>query len=298
MLNLYDLQAFLSVAESGSFSRAAARLHLTQPAVSKRIQALESSVQARLFDRVGRQIYLTDAGRTLLPRAADLLRQALDAERLVQELADQVTGTLGLVTSHHVGLHRLAPVLRAFIRRYPDVQLDIRFEDSEAAHDLVRHAASEIAVVTLDPEGSGELDAQPLWHDPLCFIVAEDHPLARRLGRLGFTELAAARPVLPGTGTFTGRIVMDAFAAAGVPLRPSLATNYLETIAMLAGIGLGWSVLPRSMVRAPLVELETEVPPLARTLGCVTNPRRTLSNAARAFREVLGEFADDAPRAA
>jgi DNA-binding transcriptional LysR family regulator len=296
MLSLYDLQAFVAVAESGSFSKAAARLHLTQPAVSKRIQALEGAMRARLFDRVGRQIYLTDAGRTLLPRAADLLRQALDTLRLVQELDDQVSGTLGLVTSHHVGLHRLAPVLRAFTRRYPDVQLDIRFEDSEAAHDLVRHAESEIAVVTLDPEGTAELDAEPLWHDPLCFIVAEDHPLARVRGRLDFLELAAARPVLPGPGTFTGRIVMDAFAAAGVPLRASLATNYLETIAMLVGIGLGWSVLPRSMVRAPLVEIETAVPPLARMLGCVTNPRRTLSNAARAFYGVLEDFADTVPR--
>jgi DNA-binding transcriptional LysR family regulator len=101
--------------------------------------------------------------------------------------------------------------------------------------------------------------------------------------------------VLPGLGTFTGRIVTDAFAAVGIELRPNLATNYLETIAMLVGIGLGWSVLPRSMIRAPLVELETTIPPLSRTLGCVTHPRRTLSNAARAFREVLESYGD--PRA-
>lgn len=291
MINLNDMQAFLAVAECQSFSRAAERLHLTQPAVSKRIQALEAALEVRLFDRVGKQIYLTDAGRTLLPHGLALLRHALDTQRLLRELGDQVTGTLGLVTSHHVGLHRLAPVLRAFTRRYPDVQLDIRFEDSEEAHGLIRRAASEIAVVTLDPAGAGDLAADPLWHDPLCFTVAEDHPLARA-GRLSFAELAAARPVLPGLGTYTGRIVMDAFATAGIALRPNLATNYLETIAMLVGIGLGWGVLPRSMIRPPLVELATDVPPLSRTLGCVTHPRRTLSNAARAFREVLDLYAD------
>jgi DNA-binding transcriptional LysR family regulator len=295
MINLNDIQAFLAVAESQSFSRAATRLHLTQPAVSKRIQALETALGARLFDRVGKQIYLTDAGRTLLPRAEALLRQALDTQRVVQELDDQVSGSLGLVTSHHIGLHRLAPVLRAFTRAYPDVQLDIRFEDSEAAHDLIRRADSEIAVVTLDPAGAGELAATPLWHDPLCFTVAEDHPLARADHPLGYAELAAARPVLPGLGTFTGRIVTDAFAAVGIDLRPNLATNYLETIAMLVGIGLGWSVLPRSMIHAPLVELATAVPPLSRTLGCVTHPRRTLSNAARAFRDVLEGYADPLP---
>jgi DNA-binding transcriptional LysR family regulator len=294
MLNLNDLHAFLAVAESQSFSRAASRLHLTQPAVSKRVQALESALGARLFDRVGKQVYLTDAGRTLRPRAESLLRQAQDTQRLLQELGDQVSGSLGLVTSHHVGLHRLAPVLRAFTRRYPDVQLDIRFEDSEAAHDLIRRAESEIAVVTLNPAGAGELSVTQLWHDPLCFTVAEDHPLAKAGHPLGYAELAASRPVLPGLGTFTGRIVTDAFAAAGIELRPNLATNYLETIAMLVGIGLGWSVLPRSMIRAPLVELATEVPPLSRTLGFVTHPRRTLSNAARAFRDVLQTYADPA----
>jgi len=293
MINLNDVQAFLAVADCQSFSKAADRLHLTQPAVSKRIQALEAAVAARLFDRVGKQIYLTDAGRVLLPRAEALLRQVLDTQRLLKELDDQVSGTLGLVTSHHVGLHRLAPVLRAFTRRYPDVQLDIRFEDSEEAHNLVRRAESEIAVVTLDPKGDTGLASTALWDDPLCFTVGEDHPLARA-GRLDLTALAAGRPVLPGLGTYTGRIVMDAFAAEGIALRPNLVTNYLETIAMLVGIGLGWSVLPKSMIRAPLVVLETSAPSLRRTLGCVTNPRRTLSNAARAFSDVLMEYADPA----
>ncbi|MFM8356715.1 MAG: LysR family transcriptional regulator substrate-binding protein, partial [Gammaproteobacteria bacterium] len=119
------------------------------------------------------------------------------------------------------------------------------------------------------------------------------HPLTRA-GIVEFVDLAAERPVLPGPGTFTGRIVADAFAAAGISLRPNLATNYLETIAMLTSIGLGWSVLPRTMIRPPLVELNTRVPALARTLGCLTHPQRQLSNAARAFRSVLLEFADEA----
>jgi DNA-binding transcriptional LysR family regulator len=298
MLNLNDLQAFLTVAELESFSRAASRLHLTQPAVSKRIQSLEYALGARLFDRVGKQVYLTDAGRTLLPHGERLLRQALDAQRLVRELGDGVRGSLGLVTSHHIGLHRLAPVLKAFSRQFPEVHLDIRFEDSEEAHNLIRRAESEIAVVTLDPAGTGELSADPLWDDPLSFFVADDHPLARVGRPLTLPELAQAPPVLPGLGTYTGRIVMDAFANAGIELRPNLATNYLETIAMLVGTGLGWGVLPRTMIKPPLVELATEVPPLRRTLGCVTHPRRTLSNAAKAFRTVLESYADPLPAGA
>jgi DNA-binding transcriptional LysR family regulator len=285
----------VAVADCGSFSRAAEHLHLTQPAVSKRIQALESLLECRLFDRVGKRIYLTDAGRVLRPRAEALLRNMLDTRRELKDLDRRVAGELGLTTSHHVGLHRLAPALRTFTHRYPEVQLDIRFEDSEEAHHLVRRAETEIAVVTLDPQGDPELESRVLWDDPLVFVASGEHELAGQ-SRLTLARLAHARPVLPGLATYTGRIVMDAFANAGITLRPNLATNYLETIAMLVGIGLGWSVLPSSMIKPPLVVLQTDAPPLRRRLGYVTNPRRSLSNAARAFQEVLLGYADHPAR--
>ena len=289
----HDLQAFIAVADLGSFSRAGERLHLTQPAVSKRVQALETQLGVRLLDRIGKRVYLTDAGRLLKPRAEDLIRSMQETQRMVQDMEANVSGVLSLATSHHVGLHRLAPILRDFTQRFPEVNLNIRFEDSEDAHDLVRRAETEIAVVTLNPLGDSDLHYQPLWDDPLCFVASRDHELATR-GHLTLQDLAASTPVLPGLGTYTGRIVVDAFAAAGIPLTPNLATNYLETIAMLVSIGLGWSVLPSSMIKPPLLILDTEAPALRRSLGSVTNPRRTLSNAARAFRDVLKAYADPA----
>jgi DNA-binding transcriptional LysR family regulator len=290
-MHWHDLQAFIAVADLGSFSRAGERLHLTQPAVSKRVQALEAQLGVRLLDRIGKQVYLTDAGRLLKPRAEDLIRSMQETQRMVQDMEASVSGVLSLATSHHVGLHRLAPILRAFTQRFPEVNLDIRFEDSENAHDMVRRVETEIAVVTLNPLGDPDLHYQLLWDDPLCFVASKDHELATR-GPLTLQDLAASTPVLPGLDTYTGRIVVDAFSAAGIPLTPNLATNYLETIAMLVSIGLGWSVLPSSMIKAPLLILNTEAPALRRSLGCVTNPRRTLSNAARAFRDVLQAYAD------
>lgn len=290
-MNGSDLETFLAVAETGSFSLAAARLHLTQPAVSKRIQALESALATPLFDRVGKQVDLTHGGRLLLPRARSLLAAMADTERLLRNLNERISGSLHLATSHHVGLHRLAPVLKAFSDTYREVRLDIRFEDSEAAHELIRRGESELAVVTLDPNGPAELNYLELWDDPLCFIVAADHPLAGR-GAVTLAELARHPAILPGLATYTGRIVAELFQAREIPLRSHLATNYLETISMLAGIGLGWSVLPASMLTGSLVALSTDAPPLKRILGCVTNPARTRSNAAAAFLSVLEEFAD------
>ncbi|MGE0622500.1 MAG: LysR family transcriptional regulator [Pseudomonadales bacterium] len=290
-MDLPDLETFVAVAECRSFSRAGERLHLTQPAVSKRIQALEASLSTPLFDRVGKQVELTHGGRLLLPRARTLLAGMADTRRLLANLSEQVAGSLHLATSHHVGLHRLAPVLKTFSDRYPDVQLDIRFEDSEEAHDLVRRGDSELAVVTLDPAGASGLTSIALWDDPLVFLVAADHPLAGRPS-IGLAELADHPAILPGLATYTGRIVAELFASRGIALTSHLATNYLETISMLAGIGLGWSVLPTSMLTDGLVPLTTDAPPLRRTLGCVTNPARTRSNAADAFMSVLKEFAD------
>jgi len=258
--------------------------------MTRRIQQLESRLDARLFDRVGKRVHLTDAGQLLVPRAREMLTSLADARRAIGNLEAEIGGTLKLATSHHIGLHRLAPVLKQFSRTYPDVQLDIRFEDSEAAHDLVRHGDSELAVVTLNPAGEPDLSATSLWEDELCFVCAADHPLSGK-SVLELAELADYPVILPGLGTYTGRIVADLFESAAIPLAATLSTNYLETISMLVGIGLGWSVLPRSMTRE-LHILNTRAPAIGRSLGCVTNPRRTLSSAANAFIDVLARSAE------
>ena len=295
-MDFSELEAFVAVAELRSFSKAGERLHLTQPAVTKRIKTLEASLATRLFDRLGKQVDLTHGGQLLMPRAGDLLAAKADTERLLRNLNEQISGSLRLATSHHVGLHRLAPVMKAFSDDFIDVQLDIRFEDSEAAHELVRRGESELAVVTLDPAGEADLNYAPLWDDPLCFLVAADHPLARTQADsappISLPELARFPAILPGLATYTGRIVAELFSSREIALSSHLSTNYLETISMLAGIGLGWSVLPASMVTGNLVRLATDAPPLRRTLGCVTNPKRTQSNAATTFMAVLRRFAD------
>ncbi len=118
-MDLNSLNTFIAIAETGSFSEAGERLHLTQPAVSKRIAALEQQLNARLFDRVGREVNLTEAGRALLPRAYQLLNVLDDTRRALNNLTGEVSGRLVLATSHHIGLHRLPPLLRAFTPATP-----------------------------------------------------------------------------------------------------------------------------------------------------------------------------------
>ncbi|MEE2782094.1 MAG: LysR family transcriptional regulator [Pseudomonadota bacterium] len=286
-MNSSELKTFITVAQASSISHAARQLHLTQPAVSKRIQGLENHLGTSLFDRVGKRLHLTQAGKLLKPEAELLLSHWTDTERRLRSLSEEVTGTLNIATSHHVGLHRLAPVLTAFRQAYPDVRLNIAFEDSEIAHMMMRQGDIELAVATLDPDGSDDLQVEPIWDDPLVFV--DDRP-----GTTSLDALAQRPCVLPGTGTYTGRIVLHRFAQVGIDLEPTMSTNYLETLSMLVSVGLGWSVLPVSM-SAKVFQLDVHTQPMARTLGVITNPQRAMTNGARAFLEILKSYADVEP---
>jgi len=280
------LSAFLEVADSQSFSKAGQRLHLSQPAISKRIAALETVLGSPLFDRVGRQIRLTDAGRTLLPYARQVLQQIADGHRALAELSGEVSGRLSIGTSHHIGLHRLPPVLRAFTNRYPDVDLDIQFMDSEDACEAVLHGRLELGIVTLPTEPIDNLIVLPIWDDPLAVVVAPTHPLAGKK-RPRLTDLAQHPAVLPDDRTYTHRIVTAALREHGVAPRVRMATNYLETLKMLVAIGLGWSVLPASMIDDSIMAISIPGLRMQRKLGAVSHRRRTLSRAAQALLRAL-----------
>lgn len=289
-MDFIELSAFIAVAESGSFSLAAEALHLTQPAVSKRVAVLEDELGTALFDRAGRGVRLTRAGEVLLPRARHLLQELADSQLAVLNLAGTVGGRLSIGTSHHIGLHRLPPVLKAYRRRYPDVELDIHFLSSEAACQAVRRRDLELAVVTLPETASPPLRLQPIWDDPLTVVVAEDDPLAGR--RRVEPATLAEHPAIFPTGDTATRALIDArLAELALHPRVLMETNFLETIKMMVGVGLGWSILPETMARDTIASLRIDGLRLSRRLGIVSHAKRNLSNAAEALIEVVGEFA-------
>lgn len=285
-MDLANLNAFIAIAEAGSFSEAAERLHLTQPAVSKRIAGLEQQLDTRLFDRLGREVSLTEAGRALLPRAYQILNVLDDTRRALTNLNGEVSGRLTLATSHHIGLHRLPPLLRAFTRQHPQVALDIQFLDSEVAYEEILHGRAELAVITLAPETREPVHAVAVWDDPLDFVAAPEHPLARN-GAVTLADVALHPAVFPGGNTFTHHIVQGLFQAQGLIPNIAMSTNYLETIKMMVSIGLAWSVLPRTMLDDQVVRLPLPGIQLQRRLGYILHRERTLSNAARAFMALL-----------
>ena len=285
-MDIPNLNAFVAVADSGSFSEASEHLYLTQPAISKRVSALEAELDAQLFDRIGRKVTLTEAGTALLSRARNILQQVDDSKRAIQNLSGHIAGKLSIGTSHHIGLHRLPPVLRAFTSAYPEVELDLHFMDSEEACHAIEHGELELAIVTLPLEPAKVLQTYEVWPDPLDIVVNQSHPLAL-LNKITTKQLAKYSAILPTRGTYTRQIFEHTMRKHKLELKVGLSTNYLETIKMMVSVGLGWSVLPRSMLNKELKTLHIEGINLERKLGIVWHSGHTLSNAATAMSEIL-----------
>ena len=288
MIDLDGIKAFKTVADTQSFSQAANLLHLTQPAVSKRIALLESQMGVRLFDRIGRTVTLTEAGRTLEPRARSILLSIDDTQRVISNLAGNISGSLSLATSHHIGLWHLPEILREYSQRFPDVSLDLHFMDSEVAHEQIIQGNLELGIITLAPTGHERLAATPIWRDELVFVCSKDHELVKS-EKVYIEQLPDFPAILPDMTTFTGRIVKKLFQEYGLSLNVSMSTNYLETIKMLVSVGLGWSVLPISMLDDKMHILNVPHSIITRELGVIHHVQRTMSNAGAAFLELLKE---------
>jgi len=282
-VDINTLKAFVAVADTSSFSLAAERIYLTQPAVSKRIASLEAELGVKLFDRLGKTTNLNEAGRKLLPRANNMLQEMEDIQRSISNLSGDVGGILKMGTSHHIGLHRLPPILRRFRQDHPDVQLDIRFLGSEAACHAVAQGKLELGIVTLPTEIPSSLNIIQIWHDPLNLVVSCDHPLAQ-ISHTTLEELVKHPALLPGIGTYTRNILEQALAPQELKVDVAISTNYLETLKVMTSTGLGWSLLPEMMTEsADLHVIKITGLNLHRNLGVVTHSSRTLSNAASAM---------------
>lgn len=290
-----NLSAFIKVAETRSFSLAAEQLFLTQPAISKRIKQLEQQLGTHLIDRIGKQLNLTRTGELLLPRARQIM---LDLQSIRQQIADMEgnpMGSLSMATSHHIGLHRLPPVLRAYSAQYPEVDLDLHFMDSEQACTLIEHNQMDLAVVTLPFVTSPVLDYQTVWLDELKIVCSSNHPLTL-IDKPELKMLTQHTAILPSHGTFTREAIESALAPFKDELKISLETNYLETIKMMVSVGLGWSILPISMVDHSLYALDIAEFSCNRQLGIVINPRRSHSRAVEAMLQTIQQFAGGAAK--
>lgn len=283
-MDIQLLKAFLAIVDHHSFSAAAEKLHITQPAISKRLAALETQLGQVLVDRGQRRPSVTEAGRTLLPYARRILDEGHNARMALARSASLPGGSLSVITSHHIGLHHLPNWLKVYTARFPAVQLNLQFMESEQAFDALATREAELAFVTLNDRLVERFEIYHQWEDPMRFVCGRGHPLAQ-LSHCDLQELSVHQAILPSPASATYQGVSRLFLQAGIPLSAQMPTNYLETIKMMASVGLGWSILPLNMVDDQLVVLPLPQSP-TRVLGAVGLQNRQLGPAAQALIEV------------
>jgi len=284
-MELAELQVFLTVAAERSFSRAAEKLHRTQPAVSQAIRRLEEELGERLFDRSSKQGTLTEAGRVLREYAQRLSRLSEEAETAVRELRDLRRGRV-LIGANEGAVHALLPLIGRFRTHHPEIQVDVRRVASRQVGVEVSQGSLDFGVVTFQPAERGLLTLN-LGPDDLVMLVHPQHPLAGRkevtLAEFGRETVIAHNDPSPARER-----VLRTFEQKHAPINIQVALPSLEAIKRAVEMKMGVALLPR---RCALAELSrgqlsaVKVPQvrLSRQLRLVYRRAGELSHAAQAF---------------
>src|SRR6202171_5265351 len=178
-MEIHQLRYFCAVAETNSFSRAAVQTHVSQPSLSQQILKLEDELGARLFDRLGRSVRLTELGKTFLPRARALLRELEAAKGDVVEGKEFIGGPIAVGVIPTVAPYFLPPRLPVFSRKFPPVRLTIVEEITPVLLERLRAGTIDVAILALPIRGH-EFDALPLLTERLFAVVPTKNKLALR----------------------------------------------------------------------------------------------------------------------
>lgn len=295
--NLDHLQTFADVVRLGSFSAAAARLNLTQPAVSLQVKQLEQKLGLRLIERTGRRVTPTAAGRALLQQAAGIDAAVQAALEAVAQHGRGVTGRVRIGIGATACIHLLPPALSDLRRRFPLLDLTVNTGNTPEILRAVEANDLDLAVVTLPPAGAGArslgraFEVTPLLIDEFVAIAPKNHPGLRLPDPATPAALAGLPLIIPEPGGNTRGLIDAWFGAAGLVPKPGMELDSVEAIKQLVGAGLGCSVLPGMALSTPEARrglaLRALRPKLSRQLALVLRRDKALS---RGLRETLASL--------
>jgi len=289
-MELYSLQVFLTVATERSFSRAAEKLFRTQPAVSLAVQRLEQELGEKLIDRSGKDLILTDAGRSVLEYARRFQSLQLELDNSLAELRDNSAGRLTIGANESTALYLLRHIER-YRDLYPKVKVQIRRSLSSKIPDELLDGNLELGIISYDP-GDERLKSKVIYTDALAFVVSPQHRLAHRK-TVGIADLGNECFIAHNVLSPYRDVVIREFQSHKVPLRMDVEMPTIETIRRLVQHNLGVAFLPRMCVeqdieQGSLCEVRVKEMHVERKIRLIWPTRRALSHAAKAFLEELG----------
>ena len=284
LMELLQLKYFAAIAETRSFTEAAKRLHVSQPALSYQIKRLENEIHARLFERTSRRVSLTSDGQAFLSLAQSVLSKADEALQMMEERLGVETGDVNFGTLPSVGAHVVPHILQTFRRNFPGVRVTLRESATVALERAVLDGELDFAIVQV-PKAVDALEITPLLREELLLMVPVAHPLAGRAS-VSLIELAEEDFIgLGGSFQLTQQVV-EACRRVGFDPRISYETGALESVRSFVRHELGIGILPRlateecereGLRAIPLVEA------LTRDLNLIRGRHRYAAVATRAL---------------
>ena len=283
-MEIRQLRYFLSVVEEGSVSAAAAIHFVTQPAVSAQIRRMAEEAGEPLFERRGRRLVLTQAGRILVTHAKGVIHRMDELEQSLLGLRSLESGRLRMGTIDAASVYVLPDVYRAFHRKYPGVRIEVVIDDTAHLVGALAEGDIELAITTLPVERDG-VEVQSFYREQMIPVTHPSHALCNRK-RVSLADLSEHGVISYPEGSTTRRLIEAVFAENGIAYRSTMELSSPEAMKRLAQAELGVAILPRPVVSAEVGRRSLKALPMGRVrfereIGMVYRRRESLSPPAR-----------------
>ncbi len=283
------IQAFVLVAELGGFSKAADALHLSQTALTRRIQKLEGYLAVRLLDRTTRSVHLTAVGREFLPQARRLVSEMTFVVGHLKDMSRLGKGNITIASIPTMAHHLLPSVIKSYAERHPGNRIRIIESSAAEVSRTVLHDQAEFGI-TLELERHAELVEQPLLQEPFMFFCRAEHPLSGRKS-VAWSDLRQTDLIMVG-GQSGNRALLDhELARNRLTLSGMYEVEHLSTAIGLVNAGVGAAILPHSTIQEgtnPLVRrLPLVAPVITRKVILIRKRNSSLSPASQIFYDML-----------
>ena len=295
-MNFHQLEIFYAVVQRQSITAAASDLHLTQPAVSLQIKALERDLGLPLLERGGPKLRLTQAGEALYRCAVSILHAKDEAQRSIAELSAATRGKLILGANTTGGMYLLPQIVRAFKELYPQTEVIFQIESTERLYEMVLQNVVDMGVVG-GPTEDRRFGVEPICLDRVVLIVSPSHPFAR-LNRVPLKELETQPCILPVQGSRTRQLVERKLKEAGVTLRVVMQLPGTEAVkkAVEANLGIAFVsqyAVERECALGDLKIVAIERFELTRHMELIYRKQKYFSPVAQRFREFVHSYAQE-----
>lgn len=292
-MNFHQLEIFYAVAQRRSITGAATELHLTQPAVSLQIRALEKTCGLLLFERGGPQLRLTQAGEALLRCTVSILSTRDEARRLMGELGAATKGKLVLGGNTTGGMYLLPRVVHAFRQQFPETEITFQVDHTERLYESALQNVLDMAIVG-GPTVDKRFGVEPVCSDNVVLIASPAHPFARR-GAIALKDLRAEPCVLPQLGSRTRQLVERRLKSSGVVLNVVMQLPGTEAVkkAVEANLALGFVssfAVEREVALGDLALVEIDGFQITRHMELIYRHQKYFSPVAQRFRQFAKEY--------